>query len=47
MPLLQFTGSHYFLTIPKKLVEAKGWKKGDEIDVSLINGDIVLRRVEE
>lgn len=46
MPKLQQRSNQsYFLILPKGLVEAKGWKKGDEIEVLLNNGDIILRRV--
>lgn len=44
MVRLQEGKSQFFLTIHKKLVKAKGWKKGTEID-ELLNsdGDIVLK----
>lgn len=36
---------HYFITIPKDIVERKGWKKGDRIMLSFNeNGDIVIRK---
>ncbi len=43
---LQFdTNEQYKLTLPKALVVAKGWKKGDEIEIRLDeNGNIVLRK---
>lgn len=44
MAKLQFDGRQFKLTLPKKLLEALGWKKGDEILVELeLSGGIVLR----
>jgi len=35
----------YKLTLPKALIEAKGWKKGDKIKIELDDqGNIVLKR---
>jgi len=35
----------YKLTLPKALVEAKGWKKGDKIRIELdAHGNMVLKR---
>ena len=31
MPKLQETNDRYFLTIPKPMVDRKGWKKGQEL----------------
>ena len=44
--ILQFPNKKQFiLTIPKGLVLAKGWKKGDKLVFSIDNkGDIVLRK---
>ncbi|MEA3429778.1 MAG: AbrB/MazE/SpoVT family DNA-binding domain-containing protein [Nanoarchaeota archaeon] len=44
---LQFPNKkQYTITIPKSLVGAKGWKKGDELEFVLDNkGDIVLKKV--
>jgi bifunctional DNA-binding transcriptional regulator/antitoxin component of YhaV-PrlF toxin-antitoxin module len=44
MVKLQFDqNKQYKITLPKALVEAKGWKKGDLLLVGLDNkGDIVL-----
>ncbi len=44
MAKLQFDEKQYKLTLPKKLLEALGWKKGDEITVEIdSSGSIVLR----
>ncbi|MBD3313989.1 hypothetical protein GF345_06105 [Candidatus Woesearchaeota archaeon] len=44
MVKLQFDrNKQYKITLPKALVEAKGWEKGDRINVSLDSkGDLVL-----
>ncbi len=35
----------YKLTLPKQIIQAKGWKKGDEIIIILDeNGNIVLKK---
>ena len=46
---LQFDkNNQYKLTLPKALIEAKGWKKGDEIDIKLDeNGNIILKKGEK
>lgn len=46
MVKIQFDGNRqYKLTLPKQIVEAKGWGKGDEVRVLLSDsGDLVLRR---
>jgi len=36
--------STFFVTIPKALVEALGWKKGDEVEFKLEKENVVLRR---
>ena len=40
----------YLMTIPKKLVEAKGWEKGDDMACMIVGpnvmpcaGDVILR----
>ncbi|MBI2574597.1 AbrB/MazE/SpoVT family DNA-binding domain-containing protein [Candidatus Woesearchaeota archaeon] len=50
MAKLQFDGRQFKLTLPKKLLEALGWKKGDEVFIGLElsdsmggTGGIVLR----
>ena len=51
MPRLQKgPEGRYLSTIPKKLVEAKGWKKGDDIAFLVVgpniaprDGDIIMR----
>lgn len=44
MARLQFDGRQFKLTLPKKLLEAIGWKKGDDVVVELeLSGGIVLR----
>lgn len=36
----------YKVTLPKALIDAKGWKKGDEIKIELdAQGSLVLKRV--
>jgi antitoxin component of MazEF toxin-antitoxin module len=46
---LQFdSNKQYKLTLPKALIDAKGWKKGSEIKVELDQqGNIVLKLVEK
>lgn len=52
MVLLQEgTDGKYTLTIPKRIVELKGWQKGDNIEFFLVDhglpaqiGDIVIRK---
>ena len=44
MAKLQFDGRQYKLTLPKKLLEALGWKKGDIIEIELDSaGKIALK----
>ena len=45
MVKLQFDNNkQYKITLPKALIDAKGWKKGSEVKISLDSkGDIVLR----
>ena len=45
MVLLQFDqNKQYKLTLPKALIEAKGWKKGDRIKIELDkDGNLVLK----
>tara|TARA_B100000315_G_C14256346_1_gene442092 strand:+ start:484 stop:633 length:150 start_codon:yes stop_codon:yes gene_type:complete len=45
MVKLQFDqNKQYKLTLPKKILEAIGWKKGDEIDIELDSfGNIILK----
>ena len=45
--LLQFPNKkQYIATIPKGLVLAKGWKKGDILEFVINNkGDIILRKI--
>ncbi len=35
----------YIITIPKAIVEAKGWKKGTELTFKLQNGDLLIQEV--
>lgn len=46
MVKLQFPNKkQYKITLPKQIVEAKGWKKGDKIIVRINDkGEIVLKR---
>jgi len=32
MPKIQMKNEQYFITLPRKLVLAKGWKKGDKVE---------------
>lgn len=52
MAILQKIGRNdqHFITIPKSLVKAKGWEKGDNISILIVGpnvmpreGDIILR----
>ncbi len=43
MTKLQFDERQFKLTLPKKLLEALGWKKGDDISIELENNRIVLK----
>jgi formylmethanofuran dehydrogenase subunit D len=36
----------HFVIIPRVLIDALGWKKGDEVEFKLENGKVVLRRKE-
>ena len=43
MGKLQYDERQFKLTLPKKLLEALGWKKGDEINIQLgSQGEIIL-----
>ena len=41
MVKLQSGIDNFFATIPKALVESKGWKRGDELAFMLVGGEIV------
>lgn len=45
--ILQFPNKkQYIITLPKGLVLAKGWKKGDKLEFIIDNkGEIVMRKV--
>lgn len=51
MPRLQYgKEGRYLTTIPKKLVEAKGWNKGDDMAFMIVGpnttpreGDVIIR----
>lgn len=46
MVKLQFDTKQYKLTIPKALVEAKGWHKGTSLKLELDSlGNLVLKEV--
>lgn len=49
MVRLQFDqNKQYKLTLPKALIDAKGWKKGDRIKIELDNeGNLVLKHEPE
>jgi len=36
----------HFVIIPKVLIDALGWKKGDEVEFRLDEGKVILRRKE-
>ena len=46
MVKLQFDNNQQFkITLPKQIIMAKGWKKGDSINIQIDNnGNIVLKR---
>lgn len=37
-------GKSFFITLPKQLMEAMKWKKGDEIITELYKGHIILKK---
>ncbi len=46
------TNGNLFVTVPSKLAEAKGWKKGNELAFMIVGegiipqaGDIIVRKV--
>ena len=43
---LQFVnGKQYKITLPKSIVEAKGWKKGDELKIVLDDkGNLIIKK---
>lgn len=44
MKLQQLKQGQFFLNLPRQIVRAKGWKKGDVIQISIDKkGDIVLK----
>tara|TARA_Y100000310_G_C20694789_1_gene824839 strand:- start:4130 stop:4297 length:168 start_codon:yes stop_codon:yes gene_type:complete len=39
---------NFLITVPRRLVEAKGWKKGDTMQFSLNRkGDLVIKRLDQ
>ena len=46
---LQFVnGKQYKITLPKSIVEAKGWKKGDELKLEIDEkGNLVIKKEEK
>jgi bifunctional DNA-binding transcriptional regulator/antitoxin component of YhaV-PrlF toxin-antitoxin module len=45
MKLQQMNGRQFFVTLPNQIVRAKGWSKGDNINIEIDKkGDIVLKR---
>ncbi len=45
MKLQYDQNKQYKLTLPKALIEAKGWQKGDEIELKLDEkGNIILKK---
>lgn len=44
MKLQSMNEKQFFVTLPNKIVRAKGWKKGDNLKVEINkDGDIVLK----
>ncbi|MHA2248031.1 MAG: AbrB/MazE/SpoVT family DNA-binding domain-containing protein [Candidatus Hodarchaeales archaeon] len=41
------TGSSWLVALPKDLFRAKGIRVGDTIEFILVNGDIVIQKVEK
>ena len=45
MKLQQLKSGQYFLSLPRQIVRAKGWKKGDVINITINSkGDLVLTK---
>ena len=38
-------GGSYYITLPKVLLEALGWKVGDDIKIELEGNHLILRKV--
>lgn len=34
----------HFVIIPRVLIDALGWKKGDELEFKLVNGQVLIKR---
>jgi len=48
MVKLQFDSKQYKITLPKAIIEAKGWTKGSDVKILLNEkGEIVLVKNEE
>ena len=48
MVKLQFDNKQYKITLPKAIIEAKGWHKGNDVKIVLNEkGEIVLINKEE
>jgi len=49
MVKLQFDNNKQFkITLPKAILDAKGWKKGDNIKIELdAQGNLLLKRTDE
>lgn len=41
----QQKNSQYQTTIPKTLADAKGWRKGDDLEWTLEGSNVVIRKV--
>jgi antitoxin component of MazEF toxin-antitoxin module len=40
--------THYFITMPKDVVEQKGWKKGERLTINFnANGDILISKFQK
>ena len=45
MVKLQFDNNKQFkVTLPKQVLLALNWKKGDEIKIELVEGNLILKR---
>ncbi|HAV1601576.1 TPA: AbrB/MazE/SpoVT family DNA-binding domain-containing protein [Enterobacter hormaechei subsp. xiangfangensis] len=40
-------GDEAMIVIPDEVMESMGWKEGDTVDLSVENGGIVIRKIED
>lgn len=45
MKIQQTKTGQYTVTLPRQIVKSMRWEKGDELDVFVERGDLVLRKV--